>query len=106
VLRGRVLLHELHQLVDEGLAETRHALVVGPTEAHRELVGNEDSVARDHCRLGVEFAAKGARDLDGLQTTLEGLGECAVDGALKTPLEVVQKSQDTPSVLAVPTIRC
>ena len=72
-------------------------------EAHGELVGHENAVARNDGGFRVEFAAKGAGDLDGLQTTLEGLGERAVDGALKTLLEVVQTdprlSSSTPAVV-------
>ena len=59
----------------------------------RELVRHQDAVARDDGGLGVELAAEGRGDLEGLQTALEGLGEGAVDDALQALLEVVQDPQ-------------
>ena len=105
VLRRGVLLHELRELVDQGRAEVRHALVVAGREAHRELVGHQDAVARDDGRLRVELAAEGRGDLEGLQTALEGLGEGAVDDALQALLEVVENPQEVSSPAARRTLK-
>ncbi len=96
VLRGGVALHEFRQLVDERRTERRHLVEVVAAEPHDELVGHENAVARDHGGLRVELAAQGRGDLDGREGALEGLGERAVDGALKTSLEAVQKAQLAP----------
>jgi hypothetical protein len=85
-----VLLHEIGQFVDEGRAESCHAVVVGLRHAHPERVRHEHAVARDDRRLRVDLALERCGDLDGLQSRTEGLRECAVDGALETLLEVVQ----------------
>ena len=78
------------ELVGQGRAQARHALVVFGRHAHGEVVRHEHAVARDDRRLGVDLALERRGDLDRLQPRTEGLRERAVDGALETFLEVVQ----------------
>ncbi len=63
---------------------------------NRELVRDQDSVARNNNGFGVEFAPEGARHFDRLQTAPKGLGEGTVYRPLKTSFEVIQKAQESP----------
>ena len=104
-LGGRVPLHELRELVDERLAHGGHALVVGARERDREVVGDEDAVARDDGGLGVELAPQRCGDLERLHPALEGLRERATDDAFQPSLEAVEKPHVAPS-LGLRTLRC
>ena len=95
-LGGRVLLYLEDELVDQRGSDAGHRRIVGRTQQHGELVGDEDAVARDDDRFRVELPFQCAGNLDRLQAAPKGLGEGTVDRPLTTSFEVVQKAQESP----------
>ena len=79
-----VIMPGAKELVRTIRAHGGHAVVVGSSHAHGENVGNQNAVARNDRCFGVDLASQRGGQFDGLDSRLERLGECGVDGSLES----------------------